>query len=261
MPTHGFCNTSIAALRAEPTDRAEMVTQLFFGEMFTVLEESIKWAFIRNERDNYNGWIDRKQFSPISESSYTTARLRPVAFPKNLVTVLKHTGTQDETKILFGTPLPLNNKDMVEIDRNMWEIKGEIFHRPIKNDRENIVKLATSFLNAPYLWGGKTHFGMDCSGLTQTVYNMEGITLPRDAYLQAMEGETVNLIEESLPGDLLFFDNQEGKIIHVGILAFNNTIIHASGRVRIDPVDHYGIFNKETQSYSHKLRIIKRFVK
>ncbi|MDD4848070.1 MAG: C40 family peptidase, partial [Bacteroidales bacterium] len=162
---------------------------------------------------------------------------------------------------LYGTPIPINKKSMMEIDRNMWEIKGEVFHRPIKTDRENVIATAKVFLNAPYLWGGKSPFGLDCSGLTQTVFNMNGITLPRDAYLQALEGETVNLIEEALPGDLLFFDNQEGRIIHVGILAHDNTIIHSSGHVRIDPVDHYGIYNKEAQSYSHKLRIIKRIIK
>lgn len=261
MAAYGFCNTSLTALRAEPSDRSEMVSQLFFGEMFTVLEESIKWAFIRNEIDNYNGWIDRKQFLPITEQSYTTARIRSVAFPKNLITILRHSSSNEETNILFGTSLPLNKKGMVEIDRNMWEIKGDIIHRPNKIERENIIETAKCYLNSPYLWGGKTHFGIDCSGLAQTVYNINGITLPRDAYLQAMEGETVNLIEEAQPGDLIFFDNQEGKIIHVGILGYNNTIIHSSGRVRIDPVDHYGIFNKETQSYSHKLRIIKRFFK
>lgn len=261
MAIYGFCNTSLAALRAEPSDRSEMVSQLFFGEMFTILEESVKWTFIRNEIDNYNGWIDNKQILPLSEHAYTSARIRSVAFPKNLVTSLRHTGTNVETNVLFGTPLPINKRNMMEIDKSMWEIQGEIFNRPNKADSKLVIETAKVFLNAPYLWGGKSPFGLDCSGLTQTVFNMNGITLPRDAYLQAHEGETVNLFDEALPGDLLFFDNQEARIIHVGILSYDNTIIHSSGRVRIDPVDHYGIYNKEIHSYSHKLRIIKRIIK
>lgn len=261
MANYGFCNTSLAALRAEPSDRSEMVSQLFFGEMFTILEESVKWIYIRNEIDGYNGWIDSKQILPLTEQAYISTRIRSIAFPKDLVTTLRHIGTNVETNVLFGTPLPINKKNMMEIDRNMWEIKGEVIHRPMRTDSEKVLETAQVFLNAPYLWGGKSPFGLDCSGLVQTVYNINGITLPRDAYLQVYEGETINLIEEALPGDLLFFDNQEGEIIHVGILNHDNTIIHSSGYVRIDPVDHYGIYNKKNQGYSHKLRIIKRIIK
>ncbi|MDD4847718.1 MAG: hypothetical protein PHR53_03005, partial [Bacteroidales bacterium] len=101
MATYGFCNASLAALRAEPSDRSEMVSQLFFGEMFTVLEESVKWAYIRNETDNYNGWMDRKQFHPLSEQAYTTTRIRSVAFPKNLVTIIRQTNNHAEIPILY----------------------------------------------------------------------------------------------------------------------------------------------------------------
>jgi cell wall-associated NlpC family hydrolase len=116
------------------------------------------------------------------------------------------------------------------------------------------------YLNAPYLWGGKTPFGIDCSGFTQMVYKLNGYHLKRDASQQATEGEPLSFIEESEPGDLAFFDNEEGKIIHVGIIMDNNYIIHSSGKVRIDRLDHLGIYNAETNRHTHKLRVIKKMI-
>ena len=116
------------------------------------------------------------------------------------------------------------------------------------------------YLNAPYLWGGKTPFGIDCSGFTQMVYKLNGFALPRDAYQQAEIGETLSFVEEAEPGDLAFFDDDEGNIIHVGMVLEQGTIIHASGKVRIDALDHQGIYNKELKNYSHKLRLIKKII-
>ena len=116
------------------------------------------------------------------------------------------------------------------------------------------------YLNAPYLWGGKTPFGIDCSGFTQMVYKLNGYKLLRDASQQALQGEALSFIEESEPGDLAFFDNEDGKIIHVGIIMEDNYIIHASGKIRIDRLDHLGIYNAETNKHTHKLRVIKKII-
>ena len=126
--------------------------------------------------------------------------------------------------------------------------------------KENILNAAFMYLHAPYLWGGKTPFGIDCSGFTQMVYKLNGYKLPRDASQQALQGEALSFIEESEPGDLAFFDNEEGSIIHVGIIMENNYIIHASGKVRIDRLDHLGIYNPETNKHTHKLRVIKKII-
>ena len=123
--------------------------------------------------------------------------------------------------------------------------------------KKKLIENALMYLNAPYLWGGRSPLGIDCSGFTQMVYRLQGINLPRDAYQQAEVGTTLSFIEESDPGDLAFFDNNEGKITHVGIILEENHIIHASGKVRIDRIDQQGIFNTEIGTHTHKLRLIK----
>jgi cell wall-associated NlpC family hydrolase len=122
----------------------------------------------------------------------------------------------------------------------------------------DLVHFSKKFLGAPYLWGGRSPFGIDCSGLVQILFKIKGIALKRDAWQQAEAGKQVSFIEESVPGDLVFFDNDEGKIIHVGMIYQSGHIIHASGEVRIDKIDNYGIYNQETGKYTHKTRIIKR---
>ena len=127
-----------------------------------------------------------------------------------------------------------------------------------KRNKEEAVEIALSLINTPYLWGGKSPFGIDCSGFSQLVYKMIGINLPRDARDQAKIGSTLSFIDESQAGDLAFFHNKEDKIIHVGIILKDNYIIHASGRVRIDRLDQTGIYNNELNTHTHKLRFIKK---
>jgi len=261
MADYGYCNTSMAAMRAEPSERSEMVSQMFFCEVFTILEDTVKWLFVRCENDGYTGWIDRKQCVPMTEKEYTLWRGCSIAFPKDLTMELTQKKSRESIRVFHGTPLPVNLQGLIEISNMIWEPKGEFFYRPTSlPKRETIADMAKDYHQVPYLWGGKSYFGCDCSGFVQTIYNMNGITLKRDASQQAREGETVNLIDEALPGDLIFFDNHEGDIIHVGILLENQHIIHASGCVRIDKIDHFGIFNTQQQTYTHKLRIIKRYL-
>ena len=116
------------------------------------------------------------------------------------------------------------------------------------------------YLKAPYVWGGKSIFGLDCSGLVQQLYGLVGIQLPRDARQQVEHGQPVHFVVQARPGDLAFFDNAEGRIVHVGLVLEEGRILHAHGEVRIDPLDHNGIYNKDLGRYTHKLRIIRRLL-
>ncbi|MGB8359752.1 MAG: C40 family peptidase, partial [Bacteroidales bacterium] len=121
-----------------------------------------------------------------------------------------------------------------------------------------VTETAMQFLNAPYLWGGRTPLGIDCSGLVQISFKVHGIALPRDASQQAEKGVTVNFISDAKPGDVLFFSTDTDNITHTGLLLAKETIIHAAGRVRCDRVDHQGIWRDDQEKYSHRLRLIKR---
>ena len=158
--------------------------------------------------------------------------------------------------ITLGASLSFLNHN--DINSNNYEFEG-LKTSGIK-PKSNIVDTAHMYRSAPYLWGGKTPFGIDCSGFTQMVYKLNGYKLLRDASQQATQGEVLSFIEESEPGDLAFFDNEEGKIIHVGIMLENNYIIHASGKVRIDRLDHLGIYNAELNRHTHRLRVIKKII-
>ncbi|NER11882.1 SH3 domain-containing protein [Leptobacterium flavescens] len=244
---YGICNLGIVPLRAEPSDASEMVSQLLFGDHFKVLEQRKKWSRIRIAFDKYEGWIDNKQFLLISEEEYTDIDNAPLQLSGDLIEFL----VSDEDKL---TPVTLG-ASVGNCEAMGYNFDGA--RREGQKTREELIETAYLYLNTPYLWGGKTPFGIDCSGFTQMVYKLNGYELLRDACEQATQGEPLSFIEESKPGDLAFFDNDEGKIIHVGIIMKDNYIIHSHGKVRIDRIDHTGIFNTDIRSYSHKLRVIK----
>ena len=123
----------------------------------------------------------------------------------------------------------------------------------------SLEEVALSFLNSPYLWGGKTKFGTDCSGFVQSVFKIYGKILPRDSYQQALVGTEINL-ENSKTGDLAFFGKKIDSITHVGIVISNNRIIHSSGKVRIDNIVNEGILNVDSKKISHELQSVRRIV-
>ncbi|MDO6739277.1 C40 family peptidase [Wenyingzhuangia sp. 2_MG-2023] len=254
---YGICNLSVVPLRLEPTDTSEMVSQVLLGEHFKVLEIHNKWSRIQLAFDNYEGWIDNKQFLLIPEEDYTLLENKPTHIANDLINFAENQ-KQLLTHVLIGSHLPLYQQNNFTIGSENFYIEGEVTHE--KKSKENIVLTALQFINSPYLWGGKTPLGIDCSGLTQLVYKLNGYALKRDAKDQAGQGEVLSFIEESEPGDLAFFDNEEGNIIHVGIMMADNYIIHAHGKVRIDRLDHLGIYNVDTKRHTHKLRVIKKII-
>jgi hypothetical protein len=251
----GICNLAIIPLRFEPSDKSEIVSQVLFGEHFEILEQVKQWSRIKLQYDNYEGWVDAKQYQTISESNYIQLSKDATILSADLIEYI--TGDRNVlVPIPLGSSLSFLNHN--EININNYDFEGSKTNG-IK-DKKHLITTAYLYLNAPYLWGGKTPFGIDCSGFTQMVYKLNGYNLMRDASQQATQGEALSFIEESEPGDLAFFDNEDGNIIHVGIIMENNYIIHASGKVRIDRIDHLGIYNPEINKHTHKLRVIKKII-
>ena len=251
----GICNLAIIPLRIEPSDRSEIVSQILFGEHFEILEQHKQWCKVKLQYDGYEGWIDTKQFQSISESNFKQLSTEAIILTADLLEYITA-----PSNLLIPIPLGSCISFMHHNDINISNYEFEGTKTSGEKSKENLINSALLYLNAPYLWGGKTPFGIDCSGFTQMVYKLNGYKLLRDASQQSTQGEALSFIEESEPGDLAFFDNDEGNIIHVGIIMVDNYIIHASGKVRIDRLDHLGIFNAETNKHTHKLRVIKKII-
>lgn len=257
---YGICTLSIIPCRKEPGDRSEMVTQLLFGETFAIINRQDKWLQIVSTYDNYECWIGDKQYLPLSETEFNSTKSNTRFAVNEVISVITNKDLYTSFPCVAGSLLPNFEEDNFNINLSHYNYEGELCDLTHKNSRSLLVEKAYEFLNAPYLWGGRSVLGIDCSGFTQLVFKLNGFTLFRDAWQQAEQGQTLSFLEEAKEGDLAFFDNEDGKIIHVGIILKDNMIIHASGKVRIDKLDHYGIFNNETKNYSHRLRVLKRVI-
>jgi len=256
----GICNLSITPCRKEPVDTSEMVTQLLFGDHFMILETQGSWCRIKIAYDGYECWVDKKQFSVIQQHTYDILSSAGIINCNELVQIITDKKTGQLFPVTLATSLPNFDDGECVIENQTYSFDGAFIGGQLPFTKNGIVEIAMMYLNAPYLWGGKTPFGIDCSGLTQMVYKLNGIKIPRDAHQQAELGETLSFVEEAEPGDLAFFDNAEGRIVHVGIVMDGNKIIHASGKVRVDGFDHQGIFNSDSKDYSHRLRLLKKIV-
>lgn len=250
---YGICNLSIVPMRLDPTDKSEMTNQLLFGEQYQILEERRKFSKICLSHDKYEGWICNKQVVQVDKNYYRSLLNDDKNYTKDILDTVKSDVVQP---VIIGSVLPKIDDSRFMLNNVRYHFTGLI--SPDSKDKNMIIENSMIYLNAPYLWGGRTPFGIDCSGFTQMVYRLQGIDLPRDAHQQSKIGTTLSCIEKSESGDLAFFDNNDGKIIHVGIVIENNQIIHSSGKVRIDRIDGQGIFNDEKGTYTHNLRLIKR---
>jgi hypothetical protein len=255
---YGICLLSVVPCRKEASNTSEMVTQLLFGEHYSVVEQTETWLKIVVAYDKYECWINIKQHTKISEAAFKLLELQSAVITTELIQTITNKVSGLSFPIPMGSTLPGYMNKECKIENLNFIFEGKTTQISIKKTSEEIIHTAKLFLNAPYLWGGKSIFGIDCSGFTQVVYKLNGYKLPRDAWQQAELGHPLSFVEEAQAGDLAFFDNEEGKIVHVGIILSTNEIIHASGQVRIDKFDHYGIFHSENKKYSHMLRVIKR---
>lgn len=260
MMKYGISDLSIIPMRCDQSERSEMVSQILFGELYRVLQCEEKWLYIQLLDDGYEGWIDRKMFVEVSEDFVVSYQEGNNRVTKEIFNIVTRQNCYGNKLIVLGSTFPL-----FDTKRTTF-LLGEVpylVETPVKEElkqsiRERIIHYALAYYNTPYLWGGRTPYGIDCSGLVQMVYKMVGIQLPRDASQQATKGEILSFVEECLPGDLVFFGN--GTISHVGIVWQDGRIIHASGRVRIDKLDHQGIYNDELKKYTHDLMLIRRII-
>ena len=246
----GICNLSIVPIRKNGDDKSEMISQLLYGDLYEVIEKKEKWLLIKTVFDDYKGWIDNNQFLEIKSEDLFKKLSKNEAYSLDLINFVE-TLDKDLIPILLGSKISVSNHIEHSFD-------GQFSDK--KRNRKEIIETAKLYLNTPYLWGGKTPFGIDCSGLSQMVYKINGYKIPRDAKEQVSLGRNLGFIEESEEGDLAFFDNEEGEIIHVGLLLKNNYIIHASGHVKIDRIDQTGIYNLNKKKHTHKLRTIKNII-
>ena len=255
----GICRLSIVPLRSEGRESSEMVSQLLFGDHYTVLEKDTKgeWLRIMIHFDAYEGWINHKQHFAISDEYFE--ELSSLEFKACGEICGRLQLQQEHLNIVFGSLLPITSNELFDISEQVHFTGKTLAVRKIM-DFAILKELAFQYINSPYLWGGKTPFGIDCSGFVQMIYKLCGYPLKRDASQQARQGKIVPTFEEVKPGDLAFFQNPEGRIVHVGMVLDNHQIIHASGKVRIDYLDENGIFIKENEIYTHRLCLIKRLI-
>lgn len=248
--TRGICLQGYIPVRSEPRERAEMVTQILFGEYADILDDEGKWLYVKQLNDGYEGWIDKKCLDRAAD----TQPLSYLIGKENTRVLDISTGEQAVLPIGSG---------ITDTDNKRFSLAGHTYELEdtgnlIVPGKVTLTEIVNPILAVPYLWGGRSGFGFDCSGLTQYLCRAAGKEIPRDAGDQSALGQTLSFINEAKTGDLAFFDDTEGMISHVGMIIENKRILHASGRVRIDSIDQQGIFNKQTGSYTHKLRVLKR---
>jgi len=258
---YGISSLSIIPVRKEPSDQSEMITQVLYGEHFVVNEMMLGWARVKLAFDGYEGWMDIKMITPLLEKNFLKIEHAPFAVTTDIFNIISLNAEQT-TMIVAGSSLPCwrPNLKVFSIQQEIIRHSGNISYRKPANKRKLLIEQALKYFNAPYLWGGRSPLGIDCSGFSQIIYKMIGIPIPRDTSQQVYCGTSLSFLEEARPGDLAFFDNDEGQIIHVGIIWEKHKIIHASGKVRIDNVDQFGIFNVDTKRYTHQMRVMKRII-
>jgi hypothetical protein len=249
-----ICENVFVPLRYGPSHKSEMLSQILFGEKYTITDKSGKWLKIKTIFDNYQGWIDMDhlQSSVYEGSDKGHVINRTLLCYKN-----------DGTKLVLEPGCEVFNPDFegskFNIGKNVYKTCSE-FSGSFTSVNDSISDTGMKFINSPYIWGGRVPSGIDCSGFTQLVYKLHGIAIPRDSKQQIETGKNIDFIDETLPGDLVFFDDERGRITHVGMILSRGLVIHSSGRVRIDSIDHQGIFKQEIGGYSHKLRTIRRIL-
>lgn len=253
----GVCRLSLVGVRKDPADQSEQVTQLLFGDHYSVLEETPdrKWIRIRIDFDQYEGWIDSKQHQSITKEYFHHINHAEFKITTDITSTLLY--NKSPQVVLMGSIIPISGAELFKMEEQ-FAFNGEAKSLGLRREFDFLRTIAAKYLNSPYQWGGKSPFGIDCSGFTQMVFKIGGYKLQRDASQQINQGKVVESLAASRPGDLAFFQNENGKVIHTGILLAEKKIIHASGKVRVDHIDQEGIRHMETKQNTHRLCAVRR---
>jgi len=255
---YGICQVVISPGRLEPADESEIRMQLVFGDLVRIIEVQDNWTQLEMVKYDYSCWVDTKHIAILNETEFNSILNQKEVRVRDYASSILNENNEI-IHLVKGCILPNYKDKKLFFGSQSFTFLGNT-NENISKSKNEIVKTALEYLNSPYLWGGNSPYGIDCSGLTQMSYSLHGTQIPRDASEQVKIGETIQLVEESEPGDLAYFDNKEGIITHVGIILGNNEIIHASGHTRIDKLDHQGIYRKDFGRYTHNLRIIKKII-
>ncbi|MDD4210538.1 MAG: NlpC/P60 family protein [Bacteroidales bacterium] len=253
MAIYGFCNIALIPLRSRPSHRSEMISQLLFGEAYEIIKQDINWLYVRSLYDDYKGYLDRNQLSILRDSEIETYYTLQTPLIAQDWTLLYDKRRDFRFYVPPGAGLPLKDDNTIYLGAEWFEIETIA---PQKSMHEHI----RLFMNAPYLWGGRSPLGIDCSGFNQILFKMAGVKLLRDASQQAQQGNPVESIEAAKCFDVAFFTNKENRITHTGIVYTDHSIVHASSKVRKDRLDNKGIFNIEKEEYSHSLYSIRSII-
>ncbi len=255
----GVCRLSVVSVRNAPADQSEQVTQLLFGDHYRVIGRSAdgKWLNIRIHFDGYDGWIDARQHQLISPEYFEHINHAGFKITTDITSSLLY--NKSPQIVLIGSIIPISGSELFRMEEQ-FAFNGEAKSLGQRREIEFLLSIASKYLNSPYQWGGKSPFGIDCSGFTQMVFKIAGYKLLRDASQQASQGKAVGSLGDAKPGDLAFFSNDKGEVSHVGVLIAENKIIHASGRVRVDSINEEGIQHPGATTATHRLTAIRRIM-
>jgi gamma-D-glutamyl-L-lysine dipeptidyl-peptidase len=246
------CENVFVPLRSAPSHKSEMLSQILFGEKYVITDSAGHWLKVKTFFDDYSGWIDQNHLlhSGVGDDTHGRVLQRSLLCCRN-----------DGTRLVLEAGCEIYNPDFSArtfyAGENSYSA-GDEFSELVLTSSEDIAGSGLRFINSPYIWGGRIPSGIDCSGFTQLVCKLHGFSIPRDSRDQSDAGTQISFLEEAIPGDLVFFDDDRGNISHVGMILSRGLVIHASGRVRIDIIDHQGIYRNDISGYSHRLRTIRR---
>lgn len=252
---YGICKIPFLPVREEPSETSEMATCLLFGETFAIHKSDANWHYIEMDYDSYKGWLFSRNLSAFFINSQDVTK----EYDNYLVGEPFQTINSKQTQLYLslGTPLPFFDGISCYVGQERFQVEG--YPYTVSAAISNSLKIAEKFMGTPYLWGGRSSFGVDCSGFTQILLRYAKIHLPRDAKDQVQTGEVINSLSKSDLGDLAFFENEKGKITHTGIIYNTGEIIHASEQVKKDSLDEKGIWNKTLNQYTHSISAIRRY--